>query len=96
MSVVNYQVENGIGIIRVNNPPVNALSQALRIGVQDAIKTAQSDDSKAIVIFCEGRSFIDGALITEFGKPPMSLRLPEVVEEIGQETKHIIVAAHRP
>jgi len=94
MSVVNYQVENGIGIIRVNNPPVNALSQALRIGIQDAIKTAQTDGSKAIVIFCEGRTFIAGADITEFGKPPMSPGLPEVVEEIEQSAKPVVAALH--
>ncbi|MGH1373816.1 MAG: 3-hydroxyacyl-CoA dehydrogenase NAD-binding domain-containing protein [Cellvibrionaceae bacterium] len=94
MSVVNYQVENNIGIIRVNNPPVNALSQALRIGIQDAIKTAQNDDSKAIVILCEGRTFIAGADITEFGKPPMAPSLPDVVEEIEQSTKPVIAALH--
>lgn len=94
MSVVNYQVENGIGIIRVNNPPVNALSQALRIGIQDAIKTAQTDDSKAVVIFCEGRTFIAGADITEFGKPPMSPGLPQVVEEIEQSAKPVVAALH--
>lgn len=94
MSVVNYQVENGIGIIRVNNPPVNALSQALRIGIQDAIKTAQSDDSKAIVIVCEGRTFIAGADITEFGKPPLSPGLPEVVEQIEQSQKPVVAALH--
>ncbi len=94
MSVVNYQVENGIGIIRANNPPVNALSQALRIGIQDAIKTAQSDDSEAIVIICEGRTFIAGADITEFGKPPLSPSLPQVVEEIEQSNKPVVAAIH--
>lgn len=94
MSVVNYQVENGFGIIRVNNPPVNALSQALRAGIQDAIRTAQSDNSKAIIILCEGRTFIAGADITEFGKPPMSPSLPDVVEEIEQSTKPVIAALH--
>ncbi len=94
MSVVNYQVENGFGIIRVNNPPVNALSRALRAGIQDAIRTAQSDNSKAIIILCEGRTFIAGADITEFGKPPMSPSLPDVVEEIEQSTKPVIAALH--
>ncbi len=94
MSVVNYTLENEIGIIRLNNPPVNALSLALRQGIQDAITNAQNDSSKALVIICEGRTFIAGADITEFGKPPQSPSLPEVIETIENSQKPVIAAIH--
>ena len=94
MSVVTYTLENEIGVIRLNNPPVNALSLALRSGIQDAIQQAQNDVSKALVIICEGRTFIAGADITEFGKPPMEPSLPAVIETIEQSSKPVVAAIH--
>lgn len=94
MSVVTYTLENEIGVIRLNNPPVNALSLALRSGIQDAIQNAQNDASKALVIICEGRTFIAGADITEFGKPPMEPSLPAVIETIEQSGKPVVAAIH--
>ncbi len=67
---VSYALENDLGVISIGNPPVNALSHAVRSGMQDAIRKAQDDASKAVVIVCEGRTFIAGADIKEFGKPP--------------------------
>ncbi len=78
-AVVSYEIIDNIGVITVNNPPVNALSQALRAGLQAAVTAAQSDASEALVLICAGRTFIAGADITEFGKPPLSPSLPEVV-----------------
>ena len=82
MSIVTYEIKDDIGVITLNNPPVNALSHALREGLSQIIQTAQQDASKALVIICEGRTFIAGADITEFGKPPQSPLLPEVVDTI--------------
>ena len=45
MSVVSYHLEGNIGVIRLNNPPVNALSHVLRSGIQDAATQAQDDAS---------------------------------------------------
>ena len=69
-SPVRYELQDNIGVISVDNPPVNALSHAVRQGLLDAITMAQSDASEVIVIICDGRTFIAGADITEFGKPP--------------------------
>lgn len=91
---VTYTLENDLGVISVNNPPVNALSHAVRSGLQDAIRTAQSDGSKAVVIICEGRTFIAGADITEFGKPPKDPWLPELCDEIEASEKPVIAAIH--
>jgi 3-hydroxyacyl-CoA dehydrogenase len=94
MSVVSYQLEGDIGVIRLNNPPVNALSYVLRTGIQDAVTQAQDDASLALVLICEGRTFIAGADISEFGKPPISPSLPELLIVIEASQKPIIAAIH--
>jgi 3-hydroxyacyl-CoA dehydrogenase len=94
MSVVSYQLEGDIGVIRLNNPPVNALSHALRSGIQDAVTQAQDDASLALVLMCEGRTFIAGADISEFGKPPMLPSLPELLIVLEASKKPIIAAIH--
>jgi 3-hydroxyacyl-CoA dehydrogenase len=94
MSVVSYQLDGDIGVIRLNNPPVNALSHALRAGIQDAVVKAQEDASLALVLICEGRTFIAGADISEFGKPPMLPSLPELLNIIEASQKPIIAAIH--
>ena len=72
--VVTYTLDGDIAVVTVKNPPVNALSQAVRQGLRDAIRRAADDDSKAVLILCEGRTFIAGADITEFGKPMAETR----------------------
>jgi 3-hydroxyacyl-CoA dehydrogenase len=94
MSVVSYQLEGDIGVIRLNNPPVNALSHALRSGIQDAVTQAQDDASLALVLMCEGRTFIAGADISEFGKPPILPSLPELLIVLEASKKPIIAAIH--
>jgi 3-hydroxyacyl-CoA dehydrogenase len=82
-------------IIESNNPPVNALSAAVRQGLVDAIDEAEADDNvKAIVIACEGQTFFAGADITEFGKPPIMPWLPQVVDRIEDCTKPVVAAIH--
>ena len=91
MSVVTTRKEAGTLIISVNNPPVNALSQALRQGISEAIATAQSDASKAILIFCEGRTLAGPHRIpiaarrqalTGFAAPPSLPPNPEFQPEL--------------
>ena len=93
--VVNYQRQGSIGVITVNYPPVNALSHAVRSGLLDALKQGQADaDAKALLLVCDGRTFVAGADITEFGKPPQSPGLPEVVAEYENSEKTIVAAIH--
>lgn len=94
MSVVNYELQGDVGVIKVNNPPVNALSQAVRQGLKESLAQAQSDASKAVVVLCEGRTFIAGADITEFGKPPQEPSLPEVLDALENSSKPVIAAIH--
>ena len=92
--VVSYELREKIGVILVNNPPVNALAQEVRQGILNAVNTAQEDASEAIVLACEGRTFIAGADITEFGKPPKDPWLPEVLTAIENSSKPVIAAIH--
>jgi len=93
-SVVNYQLQDQLGIIRIDNPPVNALSHAVRAGLMDALEQATSDASQALLILCQGRTFIAGADITEFGKPPQAPHLPDVISAIENFPKPVIAALH--
>ena len=82
-------------IILSNNPPVNALSTAVRQGLVDAIAEAEADDGvRAVVIACEGQTFFAGADITEFGKPPQNPWLPQVVDTIENCSKPVVAAIH--
>ena len=93
--VVKVERRDAVAIVTVNSPPVNALSAAVRKGIADGVKSAQADDSvKAIVIACAGRTFIAGADITEFGKPPQSPSLHEVIEVIESSAKPVVAAIH--
>ncbi|MBX9820073.1 3-hydroxyacyl-CoA dehydrogenase NAD-binding domain-containing protein [Afipia birgiae] len=93
--VVKVERHDAVAIVTVNSPPVNALSAAVRKGIADGVKSAQADDSvKAIVIACAGRTFIAGADITEFGKPPQSPSLHEVIEVIENSSKPVVAAIH--
>ena len=94
MSVVSYEISGDIGIIWINNPPVNALSQALRDGIFGAVKAAQNDATKALLLICQGRTFIAGADISEFGKAPTEPSFNEVLETIELSSKPVIAAIH--
>ncbi|MBU2647984.1 enoyl-CoA hydratase/isomerase family protein [bacterium] len=88
-------VQDGIGIISINNPPVNALGYPVRKGIADGIDQAVKDSQvKAIVIICEGRTFCAGADIREFGQPPKEPGLGEVLEILDASPKPTIAAIH--
>lgn len=91
---VSYKIIDNIGVISVNNPPVNALAQVVRAGLLEHVTAAQTDDTEALILACEGRTFIAGADITEFGKPPQGPGLPEVLAAIENSAKPIIAAIH--
>jgi 3-hydroxyacyl-CoA dehydrogenase len=94
MFVVSYELKDEIGLITLNNPPVNALSHALREGLKQAVESAQKDASKALIILCKGRTFIAGADIREFGKPLLAPSLPDVFDAIEASGKPVIAAMH--
>ena len=93
--IVGFSKEGNIGLITVNNPPVNALSQAVRAGIRSCIEKSIADsDIAAMIIICDGRTFIAGADIREFGKAPMEPHLPDVCQFIEDSPKPVIAAIH--
>jgi 3-hydroxyacyl-CoA dehydrogenase len=95
MADVSYEVENRIAIVTVDNAPVNALSHEVRRGLADAFSRFMADDDTDIaVILGAGRMFIGGADISEFGKPPKSPSLPDVVNRIEASAKPVVAAVH--
>ena len=95
MSPVSLERHGAVSVITIDNPPVNALSQAVREGLVTCIEAAEADDEcQAIVISCAGRTFIAGADIKEFGKPPLEPYLPDVVNRIEACEKPVIAAIH--
>ena len=94
-SPVTYERKENIGIITVNNPPVNALSQAVRAGLSDCLKEALNDSAaEAVIVTGGGRTFMAGADISEFGKPTMSPDLNSVIFEYEDSGKPTIAALH--
>src|SRR5881628_3338026 len=84
-----------VAVLTVNNPPVNALSRHVRQGLHDGLKQAAADAGvHAVVIACAGRTFIAGADITEFGKPPQAPGLHEVLDLIEGAPKPVVAAIH--
>jgi 3-hydroxyacyl-CoA dehydrogenase len=84
-----------VAVLTVNNPPVNALSQHVRQGLRDGVTQAIADSAAgAVVIVCAGRTFIAGADITEFGKPPVAPGLHEVLDLIENSPKPVVAAVH--
>ncbi|MDP2626621.1 MAG: 3-hydroxyacyl-CoA dehydrogenase NAD-binding domain-containing protein [Candidatus Rokubacteria bacterium] len=94
-SPVEYQRRGSVGVITINNPPVNALSVAVRQGIADGLAQAAADaQAKAVVIIGGGRTFIAGADIREFGKPLQPPDLNEVIRRIEQSPKPVVAALH--
>lgn len=87
-------VKNGvIAVISIDNPPVNALSHAVRQGLLDCISAAEADsDVQAIVITCSGTTFVAGADISEFGTVPRQPHLPDVLTALDLCSKPIVAA----
>jgi len=94
-SSVSYERQGRMALITLNNPPVNALGQAQRQGLLDALHEAQSDtQADVLVLLCSGRTFIAGADIKEFGKPPRAPSLPDVVNAYELSAKPCVAVIH--
>jgi 3-hydroxyacyl-CoA dehydrogenase len=90
-----FEKRGNVGIIWVNNPPVNAISVGVRAAIIDGVaKLALDPELKIGVLACEGRTFMAGADITEFGKPPLSPSLHEAINAVESSVKPIVAAIH--
>jgi 3-hydroxyacyl-CoA dehydrogenase len=100
-NIVEYQLQGHIGVITLNNPPVNALSvgKGLLQGILDAIKAGDHDPAvRAFLLIGGGKNFSGGADITEFGKPPFPgmATLRDVLQYMDTVTKPIVAAIAGP
>ena len=94
-TVTDLTREGDIAVITINSPPVNALSADVRNGLRDGVSQAAADPAvKAIVVICAGRTFVAGADIAEFGKPPKGATLPELQTSLEGGPKPVIAAVH--
>src|SRR5271155_2150010 len=98
--LVQLTKENGIAVITINNPPVNALSPGVPEGIAAAIEQIDKDESvKAAVLIGGGKTFVAGADIKEFGKitsgkSGSTLELPALLLKIEDCRKPIVMAIH--
>ena len=94
-NMVDYAVEDGVAVLTLNNPPVNALSHGVRAGLLQGVEKAQGDDAvSAVLIYCEGRTFIAGADITEFSSGMKEPGLHQVLTAIDSSAKPTVAAIH--
>jgi len=92
---VSIDTEDGIAVITVDNPPVNALSWHVRQGIFDGLSQAATDDASAVVLICAGRTFIAGADISEFGGDvPPSASLQDLQQLMENASVPVIAAIH--
>lgn len=95
MTCVTLHRHGDVAVVEIDNPPVNATSQAVRQGLKDAIVQAGADAAiGAVVIAGAGRTFTAGGDITEFGKLPREPHLPEVLDLIEASDKPVVAAWH--
>ncbi len=93
--VTSLEVKDSVAVLTLNSPPVNALSANVREGLNNGVNAAIEDESvKSIVIICEGRTFIAGADITEFGQAPKGPSLYDVQDMIENSPKPVVAAIH--
>ncbi|GGE04409.1 3-hydroxyacyl-CoA dehydrogenase [Polymorphobacter glacialis] len=94
-SVVDLRKDGDIAIVTIDSPPVNALSADVRDGLDGAFKALATDASvKAVVLVCAGRTFIAGADISEFGKPPRGASLHGVQDAMEASPVPVVAAIH--
>ena len=92
---VNTALHGAILVVTIDNPPVNALGQAVRQGLVTAMQQAETDAAvQAVLLVGAGKAFIAGADIREFGKPPVPPSLPEACAAIENCSKPVIAAIH--
>ncbi|QKV55202.1 3-hydroxyacyl-CoA dehydrogenase NAD-binding domain-containing protein [Comamonas antarctica] len=94
-SAVTTALHGAILVVTIDNPPVNALGQAVRQGLAAAMQQAEADAAvSAVLLVGQGKAFIAGADIREFGQPPVPPSLPEVCAAIENCSKPVIAAIH--
>ena len=93
----DYQVQQDVAIITLNNPPVNGLGLSTRLGFIDGLQKALADEKvKSIVVTGAGKAFSGGADIKEFGSPKATQEpnLLSLISALENSTKPVVAAVH--
>ncbi|MBN6823589.1 MULTISPECIES: 3-hydroxyacyl-CoA dehydrogenase NAD-binding domain-containing protein [Methylobacterium] len=94
-TVVRQETLGGVAVLTLSNPPVNALGHGLRAAIDSALEAALANASvRAVVLAAEGKVFVGGADISEFGTPPRAPLLPDVLDRLDGAGKPVVAAIH--
>ncbi|HNL42694.1 MAG TPA: enoyl-CoA hydratase-related protein, partial [Ottowia sp.] len=94
---VQTRLDGDVLVVTIDNPPVNALGQAVRAGLLAAVEELErTAQARAMLIVGAGKAFIAGADIREFGKPPQPPSLPETINRMEACDKLVVCAIHGP
>ncbi|WP_289154991.1 3-hydroxyacyl-CoA dehydrogenase NAD-binding domain-containing protein [uncultured Salipiger sp.] len=95
MTLLTVRRDGEIAVVTLDNPPVNAISEAVRKELFAMVGQLDADPGvRAAVLICAGRTFLAGADVREFGKPPVEPHLPDVVDRIEGAAKPWVAAIH--
>jgi 3-hydroxyacyl-CoA dehydrogenase len=98
--LVNLATQEGVAVITINNPPVNALSPGVPEGLVEALDAAEKDPlARAIVIIGGGKTFIAGADIKELelaasGRGSGPPEFHGILARIEDASKPVVMAIH--
>jgi len=92
---VSIEREGGIAVVTLDSPPVNAIGHAMRAALYAVAGSLDDEDGvRGVVLIARGRSFIAGADIGEFERPPEAPHLPDVIERIERARAPWVAAIH--
>ncbi|MGO4563666.1 3-hydroxyacyl-CoA dehydrogenase NAD-binding domain-containing protein [Rhizobium sp. 2YAF20] len=92
---VSATLVDGVLVVTIDNPPVNATSTHVRVGLMAALDHAEADATiVGIALIGAGRTFVGGADIKELGKPPVEPLLPDVINRIEGFKKPVVAAVN--
>jgi 3-hydroxyacyl-CoA dehydrogenase len=91
-SPVDVRFEGDLAWVTIDNPPVNATSTAVRVGLARAVNEVQG--SRVAILTCAGKTFVAGGDMAEFDAPPVEPHLPDVVQMIEDSTTPFVAVMH--
>jgi 3-hydroxyacyl-CoA dehydrogenase len=92
---VRMERRGDIAVLTIDNPPVNALSHSVRVGLLEILPRIEADEGvKAIVLLCAGPTFSAGADVREFGSPPRDPIMAVAMQALDQSKKLTVAAIH--
>ena len=92
--VVTLRFEDDLAFVTVDNPPVNATSTAVRVGLLEAVEAIEKSTANAAILICAGQTFIAGGDMSEFDAPPVEPLLPDVIMAIENCPVPWVAAMH--